>query len=57
MPQTPALSEAGPVNAAENLERELRMALIHRGNSFHGLTADGERVLVEHGRLFGLSVD
>ena len=29
----------------KNLERELGVALIHRGNSFQGFTAEGERVL------------
>ncbi|HEY0210601.1 LysR family transcriptional regulator [Acerihabitans sp.] len=29
----------------KNLERELGLALIHRGNSFQGFTAEGERVL------------
>ena len=29
----------------KNLERELGVALIHRGNSFQGFTAEGEQVL------------
>ena len=29
----------------KNLEQELGVALIHRGNSFQGFTAEGERIL------------